>query len=507
MNLLQLVLKQMRQRALSTWLTLLSVALGVALAVAILILQRESESLFAQRDYGFDLVVGAKGSPTQLVLNSVYQMDQPVGTIPYIYIERLRTTIPGASRWRIPFAVLVDNYEGYRVFATEPALFRADDEGNPTGNESGFAPRLDQPFEFAEGRAFHRAKFEAVLGSKVAEATGLKLGDTFRAAHDLPSKGVDPHEHDEQWTVVGILKPTGTSFDRLIFLPLISTYAIAEHEVGMTAQARLRGVAPPLSTPLPATAATREADHEHDHPAEAEGDHDHDHPATAATQDADHDHDHAGHGEEAGHDDHEHNHLYHLEPDGTIHLHLPKEQWMVTGAFVRATQPPQIFRMIYDINNGNDAQAASPALVMREFFETFLAPGTLVLIVVAVLVIIVAGVSILVSIYNSISARTREIAILRALGATRGRIVAIICIEATLIGVIGGLAGLVLGHLTAAVGSAVMQRIVGQSIAWYVPTAVELWFLLGVAALSLLAGLVPALKAYRTPVADNLVAV
>ena len=81
MNFLQLVLKQMRQRALSTWLTLVSVLLGVALAIAIMVFQREGRKLFGQSDFGYDLIVGPKGSPVQLVLNSVYHLDKSPGNI------------------------------------------------------------------------------------------------------------------------------------------------------------------------------------------------------------------------------------------------------------------------------------------------------------------------------------------------------------------------------------------------------------------------------------------
>src|ERR1700683_3075425 len=83
MNLFQLVLKQMRQRALGTWLTLLSVTLGVALAIAIMILRREAGNLFGQKDYGYEVIIGKKGSSTQLVMNTVYHLDQSPGTIPY----------------------------------------------------------------------------------------------------------------------------------------------------------------------------------------------------------------------------------------------------------------------------------------------------------------------------------------------------------------------------------------------------------------------------------------
>src|SRR4051794_26311927 len=88
MNLFQLVLKQMRQRALGTWLTLLSVVLGVGLAIAVLIVRSGSEALLSQTDYGYDLIVG-KGSPTQLVLNTVYHIDKSPGNIPYSLYEQL----------------------------------------------------------------------------------------------------------------------------------------------------------------------------------------------------------------------------------------------------------------------------------------------------------------------------------------------------------------------------------------------------------------------------------
>ncbi|MDW8263655.1 MAG: hypothetical protein RMJ35_14090 [Phycisphaerales bacterium] len=124
MNLFQLVLKQMRQRALSTWLTLLSVTLGVGLAVAIMLIRRESAALFGQTDYGFDVLVGAKGSPLQLVMNTVYHIDRSPGNIPYSLYTDL---IAGGkyfnfARTAIPMAV-GDNYQGYRIVGTLPQLF------------------------------------------------------------------------------------------------------------------------------------------------------------------------------------------------------------------------------------------------------------------------------------------------------------------------------------------------------------------------------------------------
>jgi putative ABC transport system permease protein len=171
------------------------------------------------------------------------------------------------------------------------------------------------------------------------------------------------------------------------------------------------------------------------------------------------------------------------------------------------------------------ALAVNPATVMRDFFKTFLAPVTLIMLGVSLLVTIVAAGSILVGIYNSVAARMREIAILRALGATRGKVLTLICVEAGLIGFIGGLGGLILGHLLAGIGSLITTSRLGESIAWtrigwhitfenFFTAAYwqnpdqyftnEPLYLVIVILIAVLAGLVPALKAYSTPVATNL---
>jgi putative ABC transport system permease protein len=206
------------------------------------------------------------------------------------------------------------------------------------------------------------------------------------------------------------------------------------------------------------------------------------------------------------HDEEHHDHNYHVNPDGTIDLHLPKDQWEVSVILVRTRSPFAVRSLQYTFNNGPEAMAINPAEEMTTFFRVFLQPSSNVLLLVSLLVTIVATVAILVSIYNSVSARLREIAILRALGATRQRILAIICLEAGLIGLVGGIIGLAVGHLLGAAGSIYTQRVVGEPINWVKVSGYEWFFLLGVTIVAVLAGLVPAMKAYRTPVATNLVA-
>src|SRR5205814_8947639 len=139
------------------------------------------------------------------------------------------------------------------------------------------------------------------------------------------------------------------------------------------------------------------------------------------------------------------------------------------------------------VKNRTVAMAVNPAMEMRNFLNTFFKATSLLLLVISLLVTIVAAVSILVSIYNSVMARLREIAILRALGATRARVLALICLEAGLIGLIGGLLGLIGGHVLDAGISAFARRTMGEGFDWIGVRAMECVYLLAVVVLALLA--------------------
>ena len=122
------------------------------------------------RDAGlYDLVVGGKGSPLQLVLSSVYHLDSPTGNLPYSDFERLRRD--SRVLWVAPVG-LGDNFSGYRIVGTEPQFFDL-----PDRNGKAF-------FTFAKGKVFED-RFGVVLGSQVAASTGLGLGDTFSGLMDL----------------------------------------------------------------------------------------------------------------------------------------------------------------------------------------------------------------------------------------------------------------------------------------------------------------------------------
>jgi putative ABC transport system permease protein len=197
---------------------------------------------------------------------------------------------------------------------------------------------------------------------------------------------------------------------------------------------------------------------------------------------------------------------YHLDAKGDIVTDLPEEEWELSAILIKSRAGNAHNQLMFNFKViNNEAMAANPASEMRSFFDTFFKPSSLVLLSVSCLVMIVAGVSILVSIYNAISARMREIAILRALGATRNRVLAIFCTEGLLVGLFGAIAGLILAHVIAAVGSYYFYESLGQSIAWYTVSKYEFLAVLVAVVIAAIAGLVPAMKAYRTPVAANLV--
>lgn len=591
MGTFRLVLKQMRQRALGTWLTLLSVLLGVALAISILLLRDAGQSLFGQTAYGYDVVVGiGKGSPLQLVINTVYHIDKSPGNVPYWVYEQLntQTRVPRGSKefdfhrdvkLAVPIAV-GDTYQGRPIVGAPPKMFLSleplkkdladvldkqnallnatrDPSRVPKSAEEealiplvqaikqkvvqtsrDFVPLLDvhpaegarpkykygdpvspkcdaaeaeiraaadalranqasqaathqdqayklledvlasvnanggpleylpeKSYQLAEGRLFHAWKFEAILGSEAAQKTNLRMGTLFHATHGNPPPGVTPDIHPETWKVVGVLKPTHTAADRCVYIPLLTFYSIAEHGVALKAQERAR------------QGQAMGGGEEDDKPAFS--------LVYGDTLDPD---------------------LPHTKD--FINLFTPSSQWEVSAVMVQSRGGVTGQNLVYFIANGGipDVQAVNPAQVMQEFFRIFLAPSAELLLLISLLVSVIAGVSILVSIYNSVAARTREIAILRALGATRGKVLTLICTEAVLIGLLGSVLGVLAGHAIGGIASSVMERQIGQGFNWVSFRPDEWIYCAIVVGIALVAGLVPALKAYQTPVATNLVA-
>ncbi|WP_121118994.1 FtsX-like permease family protein [Croceibacterium ferulae] len=198
--MLGLAIAYLRDRALTTFLNVLLLALAVATLAILLLFSSQIGTRFERDAAGVELVVGAKGSPLQLILSSLYQIDAPTGNIPLASLAFLRSNRAVAQA--IPLA-LGDQFQGFRIVGTEPAY--ADLYGA----------------EFAEGRMFADAQ-EAVIGAEVARATGMGLGQRFVGSHGL-SAGETEHDH-APFMAVGILQPTGTVIDRLVLVDVPSIW-------------------------------------------------------------------------------------------------------------------------------------------------------------------------------------------------------------------------------------------------------------------------------------------
>lgn len=212
---LGLIWAQLRQRPLRTLLSVLLLALGVATLVFLLLVQSQLSRALARDAQGVDVVVGAKGSPLQLILSAVYHIDIPPGNVPLGTIEQLRANRLVASA--IPIS-MGDNYKGFRIIGTELALIEQ------------YGGRLET------GRLF-QDKLEVVAGAQAARSAQLGVGSTFHGTHGLAAGGF-AHE-DALYRVVGVLAPTGTVLDRLLLTNLMSVWYTHEGEAADDAERKM----------------------------------------------------------------------------------------------------------------------------------------------------------------------------------------------------------------------------------------------------------------------------
>ncbi len=195
MNLLRLSWKNITAKPLAALLSLILLALGVGLIAFLLLLNQQTTEKFERNQGGVDLVLGAKGSPLQLILSSIYHIDNPTGNIPLKSVQPFMNPKHPLIKKAIPLAI-GDSYETYRIIGTNH------DYLDVYGGEISYGRLWD-------------GDFEVVIGAKVAEMTGLKFGDLFHSAHGLGES--TSHSHDEHdFRVAGILKKSNTVLDQLI---------------------------------------------------------------------------------------------------------------------------------------------------------------------------------------------------------------------------------------------------------------------------------------------------
>ena len=394
MNLFKLSFGYLRARALSTVLNVLLLALGVATITLLLLVMHQLEERMGRDARGIDLVVGAKGSPMQVILSAIYHLDVPTGNIPLAQAKEIAKH--RMVKKTIPLA-LGDSYKGFRIVGTRPDYV------------AHYGGKL------AAGRLWQKP-MEAVIGAEVARRMGHGVGATFIGAHGIADAG---SEHgDAPYQVAGVLAASGTVLDRLVLTSIESVWLVHDEHQGTDAK-------------------------------------------------------------------------------------VTEEDKEITALLIQYATPIAAAALPRYINQNSEMQAASPAYETARLFS-IVGVGVDVLRGFALVLILSAGLSLFIALYNALAERRYDLALMRTLGASPAKLMALMLFESALLAGLGAVAGLALGHaLTEALGHSLRaaQQVAVTGLTWVTG---ELW-LIGVAlGVGIIAALLPAWHAYRTDIADTL---
>jgi putative ABC transport system permease protein len=472
-----LAARSLRNRMLTTVLTLVSIALSIALLVGVENVRVGIRESFSGTIRGTDLIVGPRSSGTQLLLSSVFGMGSPLSNnMSHETYEFIRNH--PAVAWTIPYS-LGDSHRGFRVIGTTDDFYEH------------YRYRRDGRVELEEGKR-PATDHEVVLGSEVADRLGYTVGSKVAVTHGLRGAG-GIMDHDENpFTVVGVLRRTFTPIDRSLYVTLAGIHAMHEGwEGGIPPAARLSmpgssgapampgaggppampGASAPPGTTGATSSSTKQTVQAGAPPTRMK----------VVAQDAQGEHSHTP--SSAG--DH--------------------EETQVTAVFLGAGSRNHVLQIQREINTYTEEPLTSviPAAVLAEMWGSIsLAEDGLRIITFFVVSVGLLGM--LVSLYSSLSARRREMAILRAIGAGPRKIVSLLVLESGIMSVVGSIAGVAMVYLLLLVG----QPLIEGNFGLYIPIRplgrIELMYIGMVCAAGFLVGFVPAFKAYRNTLADGL---
>jgi putative ABC transport system permease protein len=436
--------KNMLHRPLNTLLSWVLLTASVAIISLLLLLQGQFQQKFESSIQGVDLVMGAKGSPLQLILSSVYHLDNPTGNIDYAQAQKWMKHPMVASA--IPLAY-GDAYRGYSIVGTTPAYLEK------------------YQATLAQGKTFER-NFEVVVGAELAQKLQISVGSSFYGTHGTGESGEEHREHAYQ--VTGILNPTGTVVDNLIVSNLESVWAMHDG---------------------------------HEHPAEQTGEqaHDAEHAHDHGHDDAEHDHDH-------DHDaEHEHADAPQPSPIGNAASAAPPaEGRQITAVLFKFRGPLPIVQWPRMVAQQGDMQMASPAVEVNRIFSLF-GIGIEALTWLGWAIMALAALSVFIALFNTLKERRYELALMRTMGASRGQIMGLVLLESLWLCLAGFLSGVLLSRLALWLISRAAEQSYRFSLDEFGPRwPQEAWLLLLTLGVGLLAALIPALKAYSLNISKTL---
>ena len=400
MNLATLTFSYLRARALNTVLQVVLLALGIGTITLLLLATTQLDQRMRRDAQGIDLVVGAKGSPLQIILSAIYHLDVPTGNISYKQAKEIAAH--RAVKKTIPLA-LGDSYQGFRI----------------AGTTHDYVALYDG--KLAAGRLWQQP-LEAVLGAEVAARSGHAVGAKFAGAHGLGDGG-DAHEGAD-YVVTGVLAPSGTVLDRLVLTSVESVWAV-----------------------------------------------------------------HAGH--QGIHD---------IANAASL---MKDEEKEFTALLIQYASPLAAAILPRYINNNSDMQAASPAFETARLFS-IIGVGVDVLRGFALVLVFSAGLSVFIALYGALNERRYDLAIMRTLGASPGKLMALLLAEGVMLAGAGGVLGLVLGHGFAELAGVALKSARQIEITGLVWLPEELLLLAAALVVGAVAALLPAWRAYRTDIAGTL---
>lgn len=399
MNLFKISWANLKDKKLNSFLSALLMTLGIGIISLLLLLNQQLDEQFRRNIKGIDMVVGAKGSPLQLILSSIYQIDAPTGNVSLTEAQRIMKN--PFVKTAIPLS-MGDNYRSYRI----------------VGTNSKYSNHFEAKLK--EGRLFETT-LEATIGSKAAEVTGLKIGDSFAGAHGLDN--MDDIHDQVKYKVVGIFEPNNSVIDQLILTDLTSVWAIHEHSE----------------------------------------------------------------------DEKKGNTVADLMSDRTS-KETPGQE--ITSLLIKFRNPMGMVALPRFINENTKMQAASVAFEINRLFS-MLGVGIDTLRALAAIIMLIAGVSVFVSLYNSLKERKYEMALMLSMGATRTRLFVMLLLEGIVLALVGYLAGILFSRVGLWLFSRAAETDYHYSFSDFGLLKEELWLLAGAIFVGILAALIPSLGIYK----------
>ncbi|MFP5079567.1 ABC transporter permease [Pedobacter sp. JCM 36344] len=395
MSPLKISWKSIWSKPLSSALNVMLIAFGIGILTILLLASTQISDKLENNSKDIDLVVGAKGSPLQLILSSIYYVDFPTGNIPLKEAMELAHS-PFVKR-AVPLA-LGDNYNGIRI----------------VGTDSNFVKVYN--LRVAKGEIWSR-EFETTIGSDVAKEQRLKVGDKFYGAHGLTGN-TDVHM-GHKYIVSGILKNQGNVTDNLILTNVQSVWEMHE-----------------------------DPDH---HEAE-----------------------------------------------------VPKyeEERELTSLLIQYRSPMSVVMFPRMVNGSTNMQATSPAQESTRLFS-LIGVGVDTLKWFALMIMLIAAISVFVNLYNSLKERNYDLAIMRTLGASRGKLFFIIISEGVMLTIAGTILGIALGHLALQI-IGYYQESNQAKLTGLVVLKAEIYLFVSGLAIGIFASIIPAIQAYRANISNIL---